>query len=391
LEALARACGAGGEEGLSWMLRVLALLLSCGSVWGADYFAYIGTFTNEKSKGVYAWRFRAETGALTSLGLVAETASPTFLAVHPNRRFLYAVNEVNRYEGKPSGSVTAFAIDGATGRLTLLNTVASRGTGPCHLAFDRKGQCLLVSNYAGGSVAAFPVRGDGRLGEASAFFQHSGTVALPERQGGPHAHCAIASPDSRFALVADLGLDEVLVYKLNAARASLQPNDPPFTKVHAGAGPRHLEFDPGGRLLYSINEIASSITSFSYDAGAGTLRELKTVSTLPEEFHGKNSTAEIAVHPSGKFVYGSNRGHDSIAVFAADGSGGLKLVQHVATQGKNPRNFAIDPTGKFLLAANQNSDNIVVFGIDGATGKLTPSGVVVESPSPVCITFVAVR
>jgi len=368
----------------------LAALLALSCAWGADYFVYVGTFTNQKSKGIYAWRFHPESGALTSIGLVAETPSPSFLAVHPNGRFLYAVNEIENYQGGRSGSVTAFAIDGATGRLRALDTVSSRGPGPCHLALDREGKCLLVANYAGGSVAAFPVRGDGTLAEATSFYQHSGAVALPERQGGPHAHSVLASPDNRFALVADLGLDEVLVYRLNAAKALMEPNDPPFAKVRAGAGPRHLAFDPSGRVVYLINEIGSTITSFAYDAARGGLRELKTVSTLPGDFHGQNNTAEIAVHPSGRFVYGSNRGHDSIAVFGADGSGGLTLVEHVSTQGKIPRNFAIDPTGRYLFAANQNSDSVVLFRIDAASGKLTAAGITIEAPTPVCVAFVAV-
>ena len=370
----------------------LALLLSASCcAFGADYFVYAGTFTNQKSKGIYAWRFHPESGELKQIGLAAESPSPSFLVVHPNRRFLYAVNEIDDYQGRRSGSVTAFAIDGATGHLRALNTVRTRGPGPCHLALDQAGKCLLVANYAGGSVASFPVRGDGTLADASSFFQHSGTVALAERQGGPHAHCAIASPDNRFALVADLGLDEVLVYRLNAAKAALEPNDPPAAKVRAGAGPRHLAFDPSGRLVYLINEIQSSITSFAYDARRGALRELQTVSTLPQGFSGQNNDAEIAVHPSGHFVYGSNRGHDSIAVFKADGSGGLTLVEHVSTQGKTPRSFSIDPTGRYLFAANQNSDNIVLFRIDAATGKITPAGISIEAPTPVCITFVPVR
>lgn len=371
--------------------RLLILLLLGCHVWGGDYFAYIGTFTNQKSKGIYAWRFHPATGQLTPAGLVAETASPSFLAVHPNQRFLYSVNEVSDYQGQKSGSVSAFSIDRTTGRLTLLNTVSSRGPGPCHLALDGKGKCLLAANYAGGSIAAFPVKADGRLDEASAFFQHNGAVALPERQGGPHAHCAMVSPDSRFALVADLGLDQVLVYRLNAARALLQPSDPPFAKVRAGAGPRHLVFHPNGRLVYLINEIGSTITSFSYDAAAGALHELQTVSTLPADFRGTNNTAEIAIHPSGKFLYGSNRGHDSIAVFAVDAGGKLDPIQSVSTQGKTPRNFAIDPTGAYLLAANQNSDSVVVFRIDPLSGKLAATGVTIEAPSPVCIAFVAVK
>lgn len=362
---------------------LLALLLLVPSVRAADYWLYVGTYTNQKSKGIYVWRFQPATGKLVPAGLAAETTSPSFLAVHPNQRFLYAVNEVS------GGSVSAFALNRATGKLTLLNTVSSRGAGPCHLALDKTGRCLMVANYSSGSVAAFPAEKDGRLGEATAFFQHSGVVALPQRQGGPHAHCVLASPDNRFALVADLGLDQVLVYRMNPTKATLAPNDPPFAKVAAGAGPRHLAFHPNGRFVYVINEIQSTITGFSYDAATAALREFQTVTTLPKDFNGQNATAELQVHPSGKFLYGSNRGHDSIAVFAIDpATGTLTGVQHISTQGKAPRNFAIDPTGSYLFAANQNSDNIVSFRIDQTTGRLSPTGEVLDTPSPVCIVFV---
>jgi len=378
-----------GLRGCVCINTVAALLVLAGSAPGADYFMYAGTYTNKQSKGIYVWRFNSKTGKLSAAGLAAETVSPSFLAVHPNRRFLYAVNEISNYNGAKSGSVSAFAIDHASGRLTLLNTVSSRGAGPCHLALDKHGRCLMVANYGGGSVAAYAVGKDGRLSEATAFFQHSGAVALPERQGGPHAHCVSVSPDSGRVLVADLGLDEVLVYRLNASRASLAPNDPPFAKVAAGAGPRHLAFHPNGRLVYVINEIQSTVTAFSYNAGAGTLREIQTVSTLPKDFQGPNTTAEIAVHPTGRFLYGSNRGHDSIAVLAVDPKAGtLALVQNVSAQGKMPRNFAIDPTGNYLIAANQNSDNIVTFRIDRSSGRLTPTGEVLNVASPVCILFV---
>ena len=367
----------------------VCLLLMAWAARAGDYFMYVGTFTNKQSKGIYAWRFDPKTGKATSLGLVAETASPSFLAVHPNRRFLYAVNEIADYQGKKSGSITAFAIDRASGKLTALNTVSSRGPGPCHLTLDKTGRCLIVANYSGGSVASFPVAKDGRLGEAASFFQHSGKVALAERQGGPHAHCVQVSPDNRHALVADLGLDEVLVYRLDPGKATLEA--PTFVKLAAGAGPRHLAFHPNGRVVYSINEINSTITALSYDAAAATLREIQTVSTLPQDFHATNNTAEIAVNPSGKFVYGSNRGHDSIAVFRSDSRGELSLVEHVSTGGKAPRNFAIDPTGAYLFAANQNSDKIVQFRIDRATGRLTTTGQVLEAPTPVCVTFVPLK
>lgn len=370
------------------MLRFAALaLLMAHIAAAADYFLYVGTYTNRQSKGIYGWRFNPDHGDLKPLGLVAETADPSFLAIHPTGRFLYAVNEVANFQGQRAGSISAFAINHETGKLRLLNTVSSHGPGPCHLALDHTGKCLIAANYDGGSIAAFPVREDGRLGDASSFFQHGGTVALPQRQGGPHAHAVLIAPDNRFALVSDLGLDQVLSYRLEAARALLTAANPPFVKLAPGSGPRHLAFHPNGRFIYCINEIKPTISTFSY--ANGVLKELQTISTLASEFHGENTTAEIVVHPDGEFVYGSNRGEDSIAVFKVDPSNGtLSFLQRVSTGGKTPRNFAIDPNGSYLFAANQNSDTIVLFNIDRHTGRLTPANQTLEAPSPVCLTFV---
>jgi len=357
-----------------------------------DYFVYVGTYTGPKSKGVYAYRFDAATGGLISLGLVAETVNPSFLAIPPNRRFVYAANEIGDYEGQKSGAVSAFALDGRTGKLTFLNTVSSRGADPCYLVVDKTGKNLLVANYSGGNVAVFRVLEDGRLGEASAFVQHVGSSVNPERQKGPHAHSINLSSDSRFAIVADLGLDQLLVYRFDAAKGTLAANTPAFAKVNPGAGPRHFAFHPSGKFAYVINEMQSTVTAFSYDAAGGVLRELQTISTLPKDFSGENDTAEVQGHPSGKFLYGSNRGHDSIAVFAIDAAQGtLTPIERVPTQGKWPRNFGIDPTGSYLWAANQGSDNLVVFRIDPQTGRLTPTGQVLEVASPVCVKFVAVE
>ena len=358
----------------------------------ARYLVYVGTYTTIKSKGIYAYRFEADSGRLTSLGLAAESVNPSFLAVDPSRRFLYAVNEISDYAGGRSGGVSAFAIDRATGKLTFLNEVSSRGREPCHVSLDKTGKFVMAANYGGGSVAVFPVLADGRLSEASAFVQHHGSSVNPERQEGPHAHSIAPSPDNRFVLAADLGLDRLLVYHFDPAQGSLKPNDPPFATVKPGAGPRHFAFHPSDRFVYTINEMGSTITAFSYDAMRGSLRELETVSTLPKDFAGASDTAEIEVHPSGKFLYGSNRGHDSIAVFAIDDKKGtLTPVEHVPTEGKTPRSFAIDPAGSYLLVANQDSDNLVVFRIEARTGRLTPSGKVSDVPSPVCVTFVALE
>jgi 6-phosphogluconolactonase len=360
---------------------------------GAEYFMYVGTYTVQGSKGIYAWRFDPAAAKFTPVGLVAESANPSFLAAHPNGRFLYAVNEISHFQRMSStGSVSAYAIDSATGKLKLLNQQASLGDGPCHLALDHEGKCVIVANYNNGSVAAYPVANNGLLNASSGFFQHRGSGPTAHRQEGPHAHCVAVAPDSRFALVADLGLDEVLLYRLNVATGAMEVNDPRFVKVTPGAGPRHLAFHPNGKLVYLINEMQSSIITFAYDPQAGSLRELQNVSTLPKDYKGQNDTAELQVHPSGKFLYGSNRGHDSIAVFAIDPSAGtLKLVEHVSTQGKTPRNFSIDPTGAYLIAANQASNNMVVFRIDQASGRLKPTGQVLNAFSPVCVTFVPVK
>jgi 6-phosphogluconolactonase len=353
---------------------------------------YIGTYTKTKSKGIYAYRFDAATGRLTSVGLVANTTNPSFLAVHPSRRFLYAVNEIANYESGKSGGVSAFAIDRETGKLTFLNQVSSHGADPCHVSLDKTGKFVLVANYSGGSIAVFPVLEDGRLGEASAFVQHTGSSVNPKRQEGPHAHSIDTSPDNRFLLAADLGLDRLLVYRFDPFKGSLEPNDPAFAKINPGAGPRHFAFHPGGRFVFAVNEMGSSISAFSYDAARGSLRDLQTISMLPKDFASESDAAEIEVHPSGKFLYGSNRGHDSIAVFAIEaGKGTLTPVEYVPTQGKTPRNFAIDPTGSYMVAANQDSDNLVVFRIDAKTGRLTPNGKVPDVPSPVCVKFVALE
>lgn len=357
-----------------------------------DYLVYIGTYTNNNSisKGIYAYRFSEMTGQAEPLGLVAETPNPSFLAIHPNRKFLYAVSELYARDGDQGGAVSAFAIDAATGKLSFLNKVSSKGGGPCHLVVDKTGKSVLVANYGTGSAAALPLKSDGGLGEASSFVQHSGSSVNPKRQQGPHAHSINLSRDNKFAVVADLGLDQVLVYRFDPAKATLAANDPPFVKVKPGAGPRHFAFHPNAKFAYVINEIQSTVTALSWDAARGAFSELQTITTLPEGFSENNSTAEVQVHPSGKFLYGSNRGHNSIAVFAIDqAKGTLKPLEHAPTQGRTPRNFGVSPGGTHLWAANQNSNNITIFKIDSASGKLTPTGTNLEIGSPVCVKFLA--
>lgn len=360
----------------------------------SKYLVYVGTYTEEgsKSKGIYAFRYDAATGQVTPLGLAAETTNPSFVALHPNGRFLYAVNELGNYKGPNSGGVSAFAIDKATGKLTFLNEFPSRGADPCYITVDKTGKYVLVANYTGGSVIVYPILEDGRLGEASAFVQHTGHGTDPQRQAGPHAHFVDLSPDNRFAFVADLGLDELLVYKFDSAKGSLTPNDPPFAKLDSASGPRHFALRPDGKFAYVVSEMKGTVTVFANDARTGTLHSLQTISTLPKDYSGTIEDAEIQMHPSGKFVYASNRGEgNSIAVFAIDKSKGtLTPIEITSTQGKTPRSFEIDPTGKLLFAANQKSDNIVIFKIDAKTGKLTPTGQVLDVASPVCVKFLAI-
>jgi 6-phosphogluconolactonase len=353
---------------------------------------YVGTYTGEKSQGIYVYRLDLASGKCASLGLAAEVKSPSFLAVHPNRKFLYSVNEISDFQNKPAGGVSAFAIDATTGKLRFLNHQSSQGAGPCHLVVDRTGQTVLVANYGGGSVAALPIGADGSLSPAASFIQHMGSGANPARQKEPHAHSINVDLGNRFAVAADLGLDKVLIYRLDPAMSKLSANDPPFATVKPGSGPRHFAFHPTGKFGYVINEILCTVTAFSYDAARGQLLELQTIATLPEgvQLKPEYSTAEVQVHPSGKFVYGSNRGHDSITVFAVDDAKGtLRFVENKSTGGKTPRGFGIDPTGRFLLAGNQDSHTIVVFRIDSKTGRLTPTGEQLEVGSPVCVKYVA--
>lgn len=382
-----------------WLVGLLLslLLALCAEAASAPqehkYLVYVGTYTQEgsTSKGIYAYRFDPTTTQLTAIGLAAETTNPSFLAVHPNHRFLYAVNEISNYKGEKSGAVSAFAIDPATGKLTLLNQVASKGADPCYIMVDKSGKYVLVANYTGGSIAVFPVLPDGRLGVTSAFIQHVGHGTNPERQEGPHAHSIDLSQDNRFAIVDDLGLDETLVYKFDSTKGSLILNDPPFAKADPGAGPRHFALHPNGKFAYVVNEMGSTVSAFSYDGSAGALRPLQTISTFPKDFSGHNDDAEIEIDASGKFLYASNRGHDSIAAFAIDPEkGSLTLIEYAPTKGQTPRSFEISPGGAFLFAANEKSDNIVVFRVDSKTGRLTPTGKVLDVAEPVCVKFVPI-
>ncbi len=349
---------------------------------------YIGTYTRGESEGIYVYRMDTSSGTLEFSSKTTAVNNPSFLAIEPQQHYLYAVNEVGQFAGKPGGAVSAFSIDPETGELTFLNQQPSHGTAPCHLSVDKTGQFVLVANYGGGSVCVLPIQDDGRLGEATDFIQHQGKSVNPRRQKAPHAHSVIIAPTNRYAFATDLGLDKIMIYQLDLTQGKLKPNDKPWVAVKAGAGPRHFTFHPNGGYAYVINELDNTITAFTYDETKGTLSETQTVSTLPEDFTGTSYCADVHVSPSGKFLYGSNRGHDSIVMFVIDeATGKLTFVGHEPTQGQFPRNFAIDPTGTFLLAANQKTDNIITFQINQQTGRLTPTGSVAEVPTPVCLKF----
>jgi len=350
---------------------------------------YVGTYTKAEGGGIHLGRLDMESGELRMEGVAAPAKNPSFLALDSRCRFLYAVNEIAEYANRRSGAVSAYDVDPATGALTLRGSRPSHGRGPCHVSVDPSDRFVLVANYTEGSIALFPIRPDGTLGEAAATVQHEGSGPHPTRQKGPHAHSIYADPTGRFVFAVDLGLDRVMIYRLDPDTGSLAPNDPPFVELAPGAGPRHMEFHPNGRFAYVINELGNTITAFAFDPEEGALDEIQTVPTLPDDFEGENTTADIHITPSGAFLYGSNRGHNSLAVFRVDGTTGkLEPVGHEPTQGKTPRNFGIDPTGTFLLAANQDSDTIVGFRIDPDTGRLTPTGHAVSVPKPVCVKMV---
>jgi len=359
------------------------MLLTAGAS-AADVTVFVGTYTNAQSKGIYSLQFDDSSGKLSAPTLAAESDSPSFLAMHPTGRYVYAANEHPSGPANAPGTVSAFAVDG--NKLKLINMVSSRGSGPCHVAVDRTGRWLFTANYGSGSIAAFPIQANGALGEASGFFQHTLTSVEP-RQKGPHAHMVVLSPDNRFLLVADLGGDRVFVYRFDERTGKLTLNEPPGGILPPGSGPRHIAFSRDGKLLYVLSELKDTVTTFRWDASKGALESTDTLSALPSAYTGPKSGAEIVVHPTGKFLYSSNRGHDSIAIFSIGVDGKLTASGHEPTRGKTPRNFNIDPSGKFLLAANQDSSTIAVFRIDEKTGKLAPVGDPAAVPTPVSILF----
>lgn len=353
-----------------------------------DRFVYVGTYAPRDRKGIHVFTMDNSTGALHPVDAVSGLENPSFLTIHPEGTYLYAVSECNETEGENSGAVSAFQIDRSKGTLEFLNQQLSGGPGPCHLSVDSTGSCAIVANYSGGSVSLLPIKQNGELEAAACTVQHTGSSVNPDRQTKPYAHSITPDPSNRYALAADLGTDQIVVYRLDSQEMRLLPDAVSNVSVQPGSGPRHLDFHPDGKHLYLINEIGNTVMGFTYDTKTGALSHIQTVSTLPESFGETSHTADIHVSPSGRFLYGSNRGHDSLAIFAIDqGTGLLNELGHQSTGGKTPRNFAIDPSGEYLLAANQDSDNIVSFRIDAEQGTLTPTGDVTDVPKPVCIKF----
>lgn len=361
-----------------------------------DSLLLVGTYTQPMGfvsgapgKGIHAFRFDAATGKLTPLGVTEGIENPSFLAVDPSGAFVYCANELHDYEGRATGAVSSFRLDRASGELSFLNRQDSHGTDPCHVMADPSGRTLVVANYSSGSVASYPVAADGSLGKAACVIQHSGSSVNTARQAGPHAHEARIDPAGRFVYVPELGMDKVMIYALDALASQLTANPAQATlDATPGAGPRHIVLHPNGRNAYVINELNSTITACAWDPASGTLGALQSLSTLPAGFSGESTCAEVQIAPSGRFVYGSNRGDDSIAIFALDPeSGRMTPVGHQKSGGRTPRHFTFTPDGGFVLAAHQDSGNIVVFRADAESGGLTPTGEVAEVGAPVCLLF----
>jgi 6-phosphogluconolactonase len=366
-----------------------ALASPASALDGASVIVFIGTSASPSSQGIYFTRMNAKTGELSAPQVAVEAKNPNFLAFHPNKKFLYACAELTDAAGTKSGGVSAFSIDGSTGKLTLLNQQSSGGRGPCYVSVDKTGKNVLVANYGSGGVACLPIGDDGKLREPSSVIQHQGGSKVNEkRQEGPHAHWINTDPNNRFVLATDLGLDKVMIYKFDTGQGALAPNDPPAGIAPPGGGPRHVAWHPSGKIVYVNNEMGNSITAFHYDPQRGAMTQFQSVPSLPPDYKEPgNTTAEVVVHPLAKFLYCSNRGHDSIALFAIRDDGTLAPRGHTSTQGEVPRNFVIDPSGQFLLAANQKSGTIVVFKVNPESGELTPTGSKIEVPAPVCLRF----
>jgi 6-phosphogluconolactonase len=369
--------------------HVLALALAAlaATASAADPLVFVTAFAPGEQGGIHAYAFDLKEGTLKPLHHTGGVENPFFIALSPDRRFLYSIH-AKQFGGKENEQVAAFELVGRTGELKLLNRQSSLGTASCYLMVDQTGKTLVVANYSSGSVASLPIKADGSLGEHVSFFQHKGSSVNPDRQKEPHAHCIVVSPENKYAFACDLGADQILCYKLDPVAAKLTPNTVPFAKAPAGAGPRHLTFHPNGKRAYVINELANSVSVFDYDAAAGTLTERQTISTLPANFKGSSYCADVKITPDGKFLYGTNRGHDSLACYRIGDDGKLSLIAIEPSRGKGPQNLAIAPDGHWLLCANMPGNNIAVFQIDPKTGHLKATGEPVKQTGPSCIMLV---
>ena len=374
-----------------FLLLVFQLFISCSTT-DYKYLVFVGTYTDKGSEGISSYKFNPATGDVSSIELSAVTDNPSFIAIDPAGQFLYAVNELDTFDYKPTGAVSVFKIDRETGRLNLIQKVSSLGAAPAHLSLDKSGKFLFVANYTSGNISVFPIGKDGILGEHSAFIQNYGSSVNVDRQTAPHAHFIQVTDDNRFVMVADLGIDKILIFQFDSANGTLKPNDPEFINLEPGSGPRHFAFSPSGKFIYVLNELTSTITVFDSDPTNAASQTKQTISTLPENFKGTNTAAEILVDAKGKFLYASNRGDDSIVQFSIDPvTGMLSPIDWVSSGGKTPRNFEIDPTGNWLISANQNSNNIIFFKIDQDSGKLIQTSMSVDVSSPVCIKFLSLN
>jgi 6-phosphogluconolactonase len=374
------------------MIRLLASLIAltaCSLSQAREYVALLGTYTNTESRGIYAVRLDAETGALSTPELMAGLSNPEFLALHPHGRIVYALTQIPTPEGKNAGAISAFNVQPESGRLSLLNTEETGRGSLTHLAVDGNGSMVVAASYGGGYVVSFPVKPDGQLGARASLLSQTGPLGPDRaRQDKAHPHSVTISSDSRFAFVADLGLDRVVAYALAPKDGSIAAHDPEFVTIEPGAGPRHTTFSPDGKSFYVLNELDGTITSCRYDAGRGSMEPFENVSTSPDGYTGKNSASEIRMHPGGRFVYAANRGHNSIAVFARNvETGALTRLEIVPTGGENPRNFALTPDGVWLLCAHQNTSNLTVFRVDSETGRLTSTPHTANVARAVCVLF----
>ncbi len=364
---------------------VVTIMLSAALPSNAtDPMVFISAFTGGEKGAIHAFRLNTGSGKLTPVHRTTDVENPFFMAISRDGRFLYSIH-AKQFGGKEDEDVAAYRIDGRSGKLKLLNRQTARGTASCYLEVDPTGSTVLVANYSTGSVGSFPVEKNGALGKMVSFMQHSGSGADPRRQKGPNAHSIIVSPDNRFAFAADLGIDKIMSYRLDPGTAKLKSNQPPFVKTPAGAGPRHLTFHPNGKHLYAINELSNSVTMYDYDSAKGTLTLQQTLSTLPKDYEGRSYCADLKITPDGRHLFGTNRGHDSIARYRIGEDGRLKLLGIEPSLGKGPQNLAITPDGGWLLCANMPGDNVAVFRIDGKTGTLKSVGEPVAMPRPSCI------